>query len=250
MSVRAKPEAILAPLTGRMAEAIDRDFDVLYQDLLALSGDLPTSCTIGEAYIYRVGGTDVSLADGGTNASLTAVAGAVVYSTASALALTAAGTSGQLFQSAGTGTPVWTTATYPATTTVSQLLYSSSANVVAGLATANSSVLVTNGSGVPAWGTDIPTAATIGTAYIYRAGGTDVAVADGGTGLSSYAVGDILHATATGTLAGLADVATGQVLASGGVGVVPAWTATPTLTTLTLGAETLTEALIAKLIAL
>jgi hypothetical protein len=34
-------------------------------------------------------------------------------------------------------------------------------------------------------GTDIPTATTIGSAYIYRAGGTDVAVADGGTGAST-----------------------------------------------------------------
>jgi hypothetical protein len=42
-----------------------------------------------------------------------------------------------------------TTATYPATTTVSQLLYSSSTNVVSGLSTANNGVLTTNGSGVP-----------------------------------------------------------------------------------------------------
>lgn len=33
--------------------------------------DLATAVTIGTAYIYRVGGTDVSLADGGTGASLT-----------------------------------------------------------------------------------------------------------------------------------------------------------------------------------
>lgn len=47
------------------------------------------------------------------------------------------------------GIPAWSTATWPATTTVSQLLYSSSANVVAGLATANSGVFTTSATGVP-----------------------------------------------------------------------------------------------------
>jgi len=44
---------------------------------------------------------------------------------------------------------VATTATYPTTTTVSQIPYSSSANVIGGITTANSSLLKTNGSGVP-----------------------------------------------------------------------------------------------------
>jgi hypothetical protein len=52
----------------------------------------------------------------------------------------------------------------------------------------------------------------------------------GGTGLSSYTVGDLIYASATTTLAKLADVATGSVLSSGGVGVAPAWTTTPTIT--------------------
>lgn len=103
--------------------------------------------------------TDVALLHGGTNASLTAVDGGVVYSTDTALAISAAGNSGQIFQSAGTGIPVWSTATYPAvatgtgtilradgtnwvattatyptTTTINQILYSSAANVVGGSA--------------------------------------------------------------------------------------------------------------------
>lgn len=45
----------------------------------------------------------------------------------------------------------------------------------------------------------------------------------GGTGQTSYAVGDILYADTTTTLAKLADVATGNALISGGVGVVPSW---------------------------
>ena len=45
----------------------------------------------------------------------------------------------------------------------------------------------------------------------------------GGTGQTSYAVGDILYANTTTTLAKLADVATGNALISGGVGVAPAY---------------------------
>lgn len=246
MALRQQPEAIVPPLTNRGVEGIERNFEVLFQDL---------------ASAYVAGGTDVALADGGTNASLTAVAGGVVYSTSSALAITAAGSSGQVLVSAGTGTPVWqsaaaavahnflsathtdtvagaavrgsvvvgnstpawaalalgatgtilrsngsdlvyTTATYPATTTINQLLYSSAANTVSGLTTAVSHILVTDGSGVPAWATDIPTAVTIGSAYIYRAGGTDVPVADGGTGVSTFGGSNtILYTTSAGVIA-------------------------------------------------
>jgi hypothetical protein len=45
----------------------------------------------------------------------------------------------------------------------------------------------------------------------------------GGTGLTSFAVGDLLYADTTTTLAKLADVATGNALISGGVGVAPSW---------------------------
>ena len=58
--------------------------------------------------VYVSSGTDVALIDGGTNASLTAVNGGVCYSSATALALSAAGTSGDILQSAGAGTPTWT----------------------------------------------------------------------------------------------------------------------------------------------
>ena len=45
----------------------------------------------------------------------------------------------------------------------------------------------------------------------------------GGTGLTSFAVGDLLYADTTTSLAKLADVATGNALISGGVGVAPSW---------------------------
>lgn len=46
---------------------------------------------------------------------------------------------------------------------------------------------------------------------------------NGGTGHAVYAVGDILYASTTTALSRLADVATGNALISGGVGVAPAW---------------------------
>lgn len=46
---------------------------------------------------------------------------------------------------------------------------------------------------------------------------------NGGTGQSSYTVGDLLYASGATALSKLADVATGNALISGGVGVAPAW---------------------------
>jgi hypothetical protein len=58
--------------------------------------------------------------------------------------------SGKVLQGQGVGTAsAFSTATYPATTTINQVLYSSAANVVAGLATANNGILITSAAGVP-----------------------------------------------------------------------------------------------------
>lgn len=48
-------------------------------------------------------------------------------------------------------------------------------------------------------------------------------VANGGTNISSYTIGDLIYASGTTTLSKLADVATGNALISGGVGVAPSW---------------------------
>lgn len=50
-----------------------------------------------------------------------------------------------------------------------------------------------------------------------------IAAIYGGTGFSSYAIGDLLYADTTTTLAKLPDIATGNALLSGGVGVAPSW---------------------------
>lgn len=53
--------------------------------------------------------------------------------------------------------------------------------------------------------------------------GTALAATSGGTGQSSYAIGDLLYASTTTALSKLADVATGNALISGGVTTAPSW---------------------------
>lgn len=135
----------------------------------------------------------------------------------------AAATAGKVIRSDGSNWAA-STSTFSDTYSVSTILYASSANTVAGLATANSGVLVTSSGGVPSIATDIPTAVTIGGAAVYRAGGTDVAVADGGTNLSSYTQGDILYASAGTTLTKLAkDTNATRYLSNTGATNNPAW---------------------------
>ena len=49
----------------------------------------------------------------------------------------------------------------------------------------------------------------------------------------TFVAGDLVAATATNTLGSIADAASGQVLTSGGVGIIPAFSASPSVTSLT-----------------
>lgn len=52
---------------------------------------------------------------------------------------------------------------------------------------------------------------------------TTIAVDKGGTGLTSYTIGDIIYASGSASLQKLAGTATGNSLISGGVGAAPSW---------------------------
>jgi hypothetical protein len=52
----------------------------------------------------------------------------------------------------------------------------------------------------------------------------------GGTGISSYAIGDMIYASGATTLSKLSAVASGSVLCSAGVTTAPAWCSSPTVT--------------------
>jgi hypothetical protein len=100
-------------------------------------------------------GTNIALANGGTNASLTASNGGIFYSTASAGAiLSGTATAGQHLQSGASSAPSWTSTTYPSTSAQGDLLYGSATNVLSSLAkntTATRYLANTGATNNPAW---------------------------------------------------------------------------------------------------
>ena len=65
-----------------------------------------------------------------------------------------------------------------------------------------------------------------------------IAIYAGAMSVTSQAIGDILYASSTTQFARIAAVATGQVLTSAGTGTVPAYSATPALTSVDMGGTT------------
>jgi hypothetical protein len=188
----------------------------------------------------------LSLALGGTAANLAAISGGAVYSGAAALAITAAPTAtGQILSGTiGGAAPVFTTATYPRTTTINQILYSSAANVISGLATLASGVLVTSAGGVPSISTTLPTNLAMQTpASINLTNATNVPagqisgiipLVNGGTNADLSAAvsnGGIVWSNAT-QMQILAGTATASQVLLSGSSATPAWsTATYPATT-------------------
>ena len=185
----------------------------------------------------------VALANGGTNANLTAVAGGVVYSGASALAISAAGTSGQFLQSNGTGAPTWATpvsyATVTDDTTTNGTRYPLFANQTSGsLSTeyTSSTKLQFNPSTGVFTATSFSGAGTglTGTASSLSIGGnaataTSATSATTATNLAGGVAGAIPYQSATNTTGFTAAGTTGQILQSNG-------TSAPTWVTFTGGA--------------
>lgn len=153
-----------------------------------------TSLTLGWA-------GQLGLTRGGTNASLVASNGGLVYSDATGLAILAGtATAGQIPRSGSSGAPSWSTATFASTYAASSLLYSNGANTVVGLATANGSVLTTGAGGVPAWvacGTSGNVLTSNGTTWVSSAASGGGAVIVAGTGTDSMKTTFGNDATAT-----------------------------------------------------
>lgn len=92
--------------------------------------------------------------------------------------------------------------------------------------TANQVIRMPNSDGDPAWG-------AINLASSDAVTGT-LAIGNGGTGFASYAIGDLLYANTTTSLAKLAGVAAGSVLISNGTNTAPSWSTGPTLRSIIL----------------
>lgn len=174
----------------------------------------------------------LSLSRGGTGASLTASLGGVVYSGSSAFAISSVGSPGQLFQSAGSSIPSWTTATYPSSVVSNQILYASGTNTVSGLNSANNGVLNTNGSGVPQITSTLPTAVQLnitelGTINTGIWNATTLSSTYGGTGLS--------NPTAHGILVGEGSSPVNPITLTNGQLLIGSTGNDPTASTLTAG---------------
>jgi hypothetical protein len=163
-----------------------------------VNGGATDAATISSAGVFSLG-TALAVSSGGTGAGTFTANGVIYGNTTSALGVTAAGTTGQVLIGNTGAAPSW--GAIPSTAAVTSISFGTT-----GLT---------------------PSTATTGAVTV---AGTLVA-ANGGTGQSLYAVGDLLYASTTTALSKLADVATGSVLVSGGVGVAPAYSASPTLTT-------------------
>lgn len=175
--------------------------------------------TGGTTPVIDISGSYVaSLANGGTNASLTASNGGIFYSTATAGAILAGtATAGQILRSGANTTPAWSSASYPAVTTINRILYSSAANTIGEIITANSGLLVTSATGVPSIGNAILKDITVNGLTVGRGSpaGTPVNTAFGVNALLSNVSGSLC--TAIGALALTAATTASECVAVGHV---------------------------------
>ncbi len=179
--------------------------------------------------------------------------GTMAYQNANAVAITGGTISGSTTWT-GTGIDEVYGGTGISSYTLGDILYSSASNTLAKLAgntTSTKQFLSQTGTGsvsaAPVWstisGSDItgaaltktddtnvtltlggsPTTALLNATSITVGWSGQLAATRGGTGQSTYAVGDILYASTTSSLSKLAGVATGNALISGGVNTAPSW---------------------------
>jgi len=126
-------------------------------------------------------------------------AGGVVYGTGPALAVSAAGTLGQVLTSAGAGTPTWAAAATGTVTTVSVVSANGLAGTVATATTTPAITLSTTITGLLKGNGTAISAATSGTDYAPATSGTSILYGDGAGGFNNVTIGTGVAFTA-GTL--------------------------------------------------
>jgi hypothetical protein len=199
----------VSPTTGACIVSIDANY--VGQNSIVTVGTITTG---GWA------GTSIPLNHGGTNTSLTASAGGIVWSDSSKLnILSGTTTANQLLLSGNAATPAWSTSTYPSTNAINTLLYASAANTMNALTTANSGVLVTSSAGVPS----ILSAGTTGQFLSASTAGTPAWST--ARYPSTVALGDVLVASATNVVGIVNNVANAGYVLTANVGAAPTFQA-------------------------
>jgi hypothetical protein len=194
----------------------------------------PTSGTL--ATTSQIPSLPLSLANGGTNANLTASNGGIFYSTASAGAvLSGTATANQVLLSGSTAAPAWSTATYPATCSQGDIVYGSAANTLSTLAkstTATHYLANTGTNNSPAWGQVNLANGVTGTLPIGNGGtgqATKTAAFDALSPLTTQ--GDIIYFDGSNN-ARLGYGTSGNVLITQGAGANPTWSSPTSVGTL------------------
>jgi len=189
IQIYSSSTAAAAPTAGNLANS-------------TLGSELAINITDGKLFykdnanaIQVIGWKVVPTSAGGTGLTSYTAGDLTYYASGTAFTKLAIGASGRYLSSSGTA-PQWTA---PAA-----LTRTNDTNVTLTLGGSASTALLNAASITVGW-----TGA--------------LATGRGGTGQTSYAVGDILFANTSTTLAKLADVATGNALISGGVGVAPSY---------------------------
>lgn len=208
-----------------------------------------TSYTAGDTLYYASGTTLSKLAIGSSGNYMSSSGTAPQWSAPAALTktddtnvtLTLGGSASTALLNAASLTLGWTGqlatgrgGTGLSTYTAGDILYYASGTALTKLGIGSAGQVLKSTGSAPAWENVTALAVTsisFGTTGLTPSTATQGAVtvagtlvaANGGTGQSSYTIGDILYASGTTTLSKLADVATGNALISGGVGVAPSW---------------------------
>ena len=188
------------------------------------NGELAINITDGKLFykdnaaaVQVIGWKTTPTSAGGTGLTSYTAGDTVYYASGTTLTKLSIGTAYQAFQvNAGATAPSWQPSATSVLTAQGDLLYASGANTLARLAKDANATRYLSNTGTtnnPAWAqVDISNGVT----------GT-LAATSGGTGQSTVTTGDLLYGSATNTWSKLADVATGNALISGGVGVAPSY---------------------------